>query len=92
MNALLQHPSCESKLYHRLLITHLGRNRLDTVLILIAEIKSKIIPCSGDENSIKSMEQPEGDFSCLLFKGLFYFVGKSSTDVFGLVSICLKVR
>lgn len=56
MNALLLHPSCEGKLYHRLLITHLGRNKLDTVLILIPEIKSKMILCFGDENYIKSVE------------------------------------
>lgn len=94
MNALLQHPSCESKLYHRLLITHLGRNKLDTVLTLIPEIKSKMLLCSGDENYIKCVERPEGNFSCLLFKGFFFlnFVDKPLADVFGLVSICLKVR
>lgn len=56
MNVLLNHPSCESKLYHRLLVTHLGRNKLNTILILTVEIKSKIILCSGDENYVKSME------------------------------------
>lgn len=56
MDALGQHPSCESKLHHRLLITHLGRNKLNSALILVPETKSKMILCSGDENYFESLE------------------------------------
>lgn len=54
---------------HRLLITPLGRKELDAVLILIPEIKSRMILCAEDENHHKPMEQPKRHYPCLLFKG-----------------------
>lgn len=56
----------KTQVFHGLLITHLGNKQLNTVLILIPEINSKVILClemkiisnpwNDQENYIKSLE------------------------------------